>query len=210
MLKVLIADDHDIVIRGLKDLLNEEFQDIDYGVAQTKEEIYSQIENGEWDLILLDIVIPGLNGIDALNKIRESDSEVKVLMLTAVTEIEYAVRAISCGANGFITKQNATDELAKAVKKVLDGGTYLSAEAVEALAKSVQTKDEAPVHEQLSARELEVFCLLAKGRTVKQAAFDIGVSDKTVSTYVARIREKTGLTNFVDFARYALEHQLVD
>jgi len=133
-----------------------------------------------------------------------------VLILTAVSEAEYAARTLAVGANGYITKQHASDELVLAARKVMAGEIYLSSEAARVLASGLRNKDTIAPHETLSRRELEVFCLIAQGKTIKEIAYELSVSAKTVSTYVSRIKEKTGLENYVDIARYALKNQLVE
>ncbi|MDG9670859.1 response regulator transcription factor [Hahella sp. CR1] len=210
MINILIADDHEIVIRGLKDLLQSEFSEIEIGTACNHNELISQLALRQWNLILLDIVMPEMNVIDMLTQIRHSNPDVPVLILTAISETEYAVRTLSAGANGYITKQQAANELIEAVHSVLAGGTYLSKEAVIALAADLKKEKPCNPHERLSSRELEVFCMIAKGKTIKEVAYELSVSAKTISTYVMRIREKTGLENYVDIARYALLHKLVD
>ena len=209
-MNVLIVDDHEIVIRGLKDLLQNEFEELYVGEATTYQAIEAQLDGQPWDLILLDVVMPELNVIDVLGRIRGQYPEVPVLILTALSETEYAVRTIAAGANGYITKHYASDELILAVRKVLAGETYLSSEAAKALAAGLQTAGSISPHHALSRRELQVFCMIAQGKAVKEIAYDLSVSAKTVGTYVSRIKEKTGLENYVDIARYALQHDLVD
>ena len=209
MTNILIADDHDIVIQGLKDLFRGEYPDLYVGEAKNYEQIIALLEDRKWDLIVLDIVMPGVNVIKMLDKIRAADAKVPILILTAVSEAEYAVRTLAAGANGYITKQYASDELIQAARKVINGETYLSDEAAKAITGELQNPLNEP-HKILSQRELEVFCLIAEGRTIKEIAYELSVSAKTVGTYVTRIREKTGLENYVDIARYAIKHQLVD
>lgn len=212
MLNILIADDHELVRRGLKELLREEYPDATLEEAENGEAAVSMLGKRKWDLILLDIVMPGLNIIDLLSSIRQRDAHVPILILTAVSETEYAVSTLKAGANGYITKQHASDELILAVRTVLGGQSYLSREAANALTarlRGTTAKAEAP-HEALSEREFEIFCMLARGKSVKEVAFDLSLSAKTVATYIARIKEKTGLETYVEIARYALQHKLVD
>lgn len=209
-MKVLVADDHEVVRRGLNELLRDEYPDVHIGEASSGREIIARLAENTWDLILLDIMMPETNIIDTLKRIREFDTNVPVLILTAGSETEYAVRTLRSGANGYITKQHASDKLIEAIQKVLAGETYLSSEAVQALAEELRQDASASPHETLSRRELQVFCLIARGKGVKEVAFDLSVSAKTVATYISRIREKTGLTNYVDIARYAIRHKLVD
>ncbi len=208
MFCVLVADDHEVVRRGLRDLLQAEFHDLHFGEASTSDEVLARLEERTWNLILLDVIMPGLTVVDTLKQIRRVDPDVPVLVLTVMAEPEYAVQSLKAGANGYITKQHAGEELISAVRKILAGGTYLTNEAVLALATGAAGAS-AP-HESLSARELEVLRLIARGKAVKVIAHELSVSAKTVATYITRIREKTGLRNYVDMAKYALRHHLID
>jgi len=209
MTHILIADDHDIMIQGLKELLREAFPELLVGEAKNHEQIFALLNQRKWDLIMLDIMIPGSNVIETLQNIRTTDSHVPILILTAVSETEYAVRTLAAGANGYITKHSAADELVVAARKVMAGETYLSNEAATAVATGLREGPTPKLHESLSQRELEVFCLIAEGRAVMEIAYQLSVSGKTISTYVAGIKEKTGLESYVDITRYALKHQLV-
>jgi two-component system, NarL family, invasion response regulator UvrY len=210
LLNILIVDDHEIVRRGLKGLLSDEYPELYVAEAKDGPEIYTRLAERHWDLILLDVLMPAMNVIDTLAEIRRRDANVPVLILTAASETEYAVRTLKAGANGYITKQHASDELIVAVRKVLAGEVYLSSEAARALADGLRRGVQAAAHEALSQRELEVFCEIARGKAVKQIAYDLSVSAKTGGTYIARIREKTGLESYVEIARYALQNKLVE
>ena len=207
---ILIADDHEVVRRGLKGLLEEEFDELVFGECADSDGVMNLLDERKWDLILLDILMPRMSIIDMLKAIRERDADVPILILTALSEAEYAVSTLKAGANGYITKQYASDELKLAVRKVMAGESYLTSEAIAALAQDLRGEVGTLPHEALSKRELEVMCLIAQGKAVKQIAFELSVSAKTVGTYVARIREKTGLENYVEITRYALQHGLVD
>jgi two-component system invasion response regulator UvrY len=210
MLNVLIADDHDLVRRGLRDLLTDEFEELHIGEASDGAQIRQRLVERKWDLVLLDILMPDQNVLEMLAEIRQRDLELPVLILTAVNEAEYAVRVIKAGANGYITKQHASDELIVAIHKVLAGETYLSSAAAKALATDLRHAAVQAPHEALTKRELEVFCMVAQGKAVKEIAHSLSLSAKTVGTHIQRIKNKTGLDNYVDFARYALRHKLVD
>jgi DNA-binding NarL/FixJ family response regulator len=155
-------------------------------------------------------MMPDTNAIELLAMIRAQYADVPVLVLTAMSEVEYAAGMIKAGANGFINKQYAVEELIDAVQAVLAGDTYLSKEAVAALANEFRADKAEKPHDALSSRELEVLVLIARGHAVKKIAFELSISTKTVATYVSRIREKIGLSNYVDIARYAMKHNLVD
>lgn len=203
---ILIADDHDVVRRGIREILRGEFPDVEIGEAANSDELLVRMRERQWNLVLLDVLMPGLPVVKAIEEILTIDAEIRILVLTVIAETEYAVRVIRSGGHGYITKQHATSELINAVHRVLGGGTYLTDEAMLALARGGAQS----AHVTLSDRELEVMCQIARGRAVKEIAFDLGVSIKTVSTYVMRIREKTGLQNYVEMTRYALQHNLVE
>ena len=210
MQHVLIADDHEVTRRGVREILREAFDGIDITEAVDGDSMRAQLPEQSWDLIMLDIMMPGSNVLEMLAHIRQRWSSVPVLVLTAAEEIEYVVQTMKAGANGLIHKHRVSDELLEAIRRVADGGTYLHAETASEIAATLrETKPSLP-HEKLSDRELEIFRLIALGRAVKEVAGDLGISDKTVATYLARIREKTGLTSHVEIARYALQKGLVD
>lgn len=209
-MEVLIADDHEVVRRGIKDILHDEFREINIDEARNGDEVSRKLLERKWDLILLDIIMPGKGVIEVLKEIRAVDPGLPVLILTAVSEVEYAAQTLLAGANGYITKRHADGELIVAIRKLLAGETYLSGEAAKALTDTLRGNAPVEPHQQLSPRELEIFCLIAKGMAVKEIAFTLSVSPKTVGTYIARIKEKTCLENYVDFARYALQHKLVE
>ncbi len=208
--RILIADDHEVVRRGLKLILLEEFRGAQVGESGNARETLDQVAAREWDLVLLDINMPGRSGLDVLADIRQLRPKTPVLILSASSESEYAVRTLRAGAAGFINKQYAADELIAAIRKVMSTGTYLSAAVTEQLASAIQGRDAQTAHEKLSDRELETFRLIALGRSVKEIATELGLSEKTVGTYIGRIKDKTGLNSYVDMTRYALHHKLVE
>ncbi len=209
MMRVLIADDHEVTRRGVQGLLEEEFGPLTVVEAPDYPGALAAAEQGGWDLILLDVLMPGGTLVDALSRLRAFDQHVPVLVLTAAPELEYIVQGIQAGANGVVHKHHAADELLDAVRAVLDGNIYLHPDAAAAIAGELRDPRRAP-HEALSGRELEIFRLIAVGQTVKEIAAALNLSDKTVATYLARIRDKTGLTTHVAIARYALKHGLVE
>lgn len=208
MLNILVADDHEVVRRGLKDILRDAFPKAHIAGAENASQLLALAMERKWDLILLDIVMPGSNVLDVMRNLRAIQPAVPILILTAAAEVEYAVSTIKAGANGFITKQYAATHLVDAIKKVLAGETYLSREAVNELAASVR-QGASQVHDKLTPRELEVFRMIASGQTIKEIARELGLSDKTVGTHVGRIKEKTNLASYVEITRYALQHRLV-
>jgi DNA-binding NarL/FixJ family response regulator len=207
---VLIADDHYVTRRGMRDIILEAFEGALVYEAADFPAVIAQLPNRTWDLLLLDLFMPGANPIDALRTIRSTNATVPILLLTAVEEIEYVFETMRAGANGLIHKNRAVDELVYAITKVTEGGTYMHPETAITIAATLREKNTSLLHERLSERELEIFRHIAKGRAVKEIAGQLGLSEKTVATYLARIREKTGLQSHVDIARYALQHQLVE
>ncbi len=210
MKHVLVADDHAVTRRGLRDLLRELFPQAEVAEASNGNDVLALIDTQPWDLVLLDVMMPGPGIIALLRSIRERHQSLPVLVLTASPEIEYVIETMRAGANGLVHKQEADRELAQAIDRVAEGGTYLHADTAAALARSLHERQPDAPHQALSERELEVFRRIALGHAIKRVAQDLGLSDKTVATYLARIRAKTGLTGRVEIARYALQHGLVD
>jgi two-component system invasion response regulator UvrY len=154
--------------------------------------------------------MPGGSVVDVIRAIRATKQEVPILILTAATEVEYVVETMRAGANGLIHKHRASDDLLAAALAVANGGTYVHPETAAAVAAALRERSASALHEKLSKRELEIFRLIAVGRAVKEVAATLGLSDKTVATYLARIRAKTHLSTHVEIARYALQHGLVE
>lgn len=207
-MKFLIIDDHAIVRKGLSQLLKEEFAAAEIAEAGDSQEVYDKVRAGIWDVILLDISMPGRNGMDILKQIRADGIKAPVLMLSMHPEDQYALRALKAGASGFLNKDTANEELIAAVHKVLAGRKYISAALAEKLAEGVNTGDR-PAYETLSDREMQVLQLLASGRTVSEVAETISLSVNTISTYRNRVLEKLGLSNNAELTRYAIENKLV-
>jgi two-component system, NarL family, invasion response regulator UvrY len=211
MTRVLIADDHEIVRHGLRDILTTRLGG-KVTVAQAKDagEAISRLTENEWDLVLLDINMPGRDGLEVLEEARRLRPKTPVLVLTSYPEEEFAVRAFKLGAAGYLTKQGASDELITAARRILAGGKYVTASLAERLASNLGAADELAPHEALSHRELQVLRLVAVGKSTKEIAADLALSEKTVATYRTRISEKTGLKTNVEIARYALKQGLVE
>lgn len=207
-MNVLIADDHSIVRRGLMELIREEYPSAKIAEAQNSNEAISQAKNSSWDLILLDISMPGRNGIEALKQLRAEGIKTSVLMLSMHPEEVYAVRVLRAGANGFLNKDSAPEELVGAIKKVLSGRKYISEAVADRLADLTQPAGAASLHESLSDREMQVFLYLSKGLQVSDIADQLCLSINTISTYRSRILEKLQLKNNAELARYAIEHEL--
>jgi DNA-binding NarL/FixJ family response regulator len=211
MRKILIADDHAITRRGLLAIVSEIFDEVDVTEVGDSQAVVARASDETWNLILLDMMMPGgMDIIELLSKVRSLDGDVPILVITAEGETSFAVRTIKAGANGLINKHLPPDELVRAIEMVADGGTYLHPDMATEIAKGLRENSEPLPHEKLSQRELEIFKGLALGRAVKEVAADLSISEKTVATYIARIRQKTGLANAVDMARYAMQNNLVD
>lgn len=210
MRHVLVADDHAVTRRGVVDLVHEALGEVNCSEVSDGAALLAQLPSRRWDLILLDVMMPGMSVLEVLAGIRAADPRVPVLVLTASGEVEYVVETMKAGANGLIHKHHAAIELIDAINRVVVGGTYLHPEAAIAIATALHERKPERSHELLSERELEIFRRIALGRSIKEIAFDLGLSNKTVATYLARIRAKTGLNGHVDIARYALQNGLVD
>ncbi len=210
MIRVLIADDHEIVRHGLRDILTSRLGKVAVSEAKDAGEAISLLIKRDWDLVLLDINMPGRNGLEVLEEAKRLRPKTPVLVLTSYPEEQFAIRSLKLGASGYITKQSVSDELITAVKRVLAGGKYVTAALAELLAGSLgETSEQAP-HEALSNRELQVLRLIAVGKSMKEVADELALSEKTVATYRTRISEKAGLKTNVEIARYALKQGLVD
>jgi len=209
-MRILIADDHAMFRRGLRETLAESFSRINFGEATTAAETLDFVRRQHWDVVILDISMPGRTGLDILDEVKRLRPRTPVLLLTMHPEQQYARRALKAGAAGYLTKDSVPDELKSAIKKIVAGGRYVSATLAEKLAVDLRQGADLPLHELLSDREFQILRMLASGKTVKEMAEELSLSVKTVSTYRARILEKSGMRTNAELIRYALEAQLVD
>lgn len=209
MIRILIADDHAIVRRGLKQILAEESGMTVAGEAQNAQEVMDLVRKQAWDVLVLDIAMPGRGGLDVLKEIKPEYPQLPVLILSMHPEDQYAVRALKAGAAGYLTKESAPEELVKAIRKVLAGGKYVSTSLAEKLALALDTDTKKTPHETLSDREYQVMCLIASGKTVGEIADELSLSVKTISTYRARILEKMNLKSNAALTHYAVQQRLV-
>lgn len=209
-MRVLIADDHAVFRRGLRETLAEAFSRVTFGEAKTAQETLEHVRRLDWDVVILDISMPGKSGLDILDELKRSRPKLPILLLSMHPEEQFARRALRAGAAGYLTKESVPEELKEAVKKVAAGGRYVSATLAEKLAVDLREGADTPIHELLSAREFQVLRMIASGKSVKEIAEEISLSVKTVSTYRARILEKTGMKSNAELIRYALQTQLVD
>jgi two-component system, NarL family, invasion response regulator UvrY len=209
-LRILLIDDHAIVRRGLRQVFTEGLTGgCSFGEAASAAEALQVVRSGSWDLVVLDVSLPGRGGFDVLKDITRLRPGLRVLMLGLQAEGAYAVRAFRSGAAGYVTKDNTPEELLAAAKKVLVGGRYMAAEVAESLAAGL-AKGTRAAHELLSAREHQVLRLLATGHTVKEIAAELRLSEKTISTYRARILEKMRMRTTAQLMGYALRAGLVE
>jgi len=209
MINVLIADDHPVVRQGIKQILAEDSEIGELGEAKNSHEVMEQIRKISWDVIILDITMPGRGGLDTLKEIKSEKPKLPVLILSIHPEDQYAVRALKAGAAGYLTKESAPDDLIKAIKKVNIGGKYISNTLAEKLALHLERDAQKQPHEGLSDREYQVLCMIASGKKVKDIAESLSLSVKTISTYRARILEKMKMKSNADLIHYAIQNRLV-
>jgi len=209
VISVLIALEHAIFRRGVKNILAETLEGATFAEARTAQEALDFARKHGWELILLDINMPGGSGLDPVSELKRLCPQAAILVLGTHPEEQFARRSLKSGAAGFLTKESVPEELTKAARRVLAGGLYLSAALAEALAGDLSSGTERPPHEILSDREFQVMRMLASGKTLTEIAKDLSLSVKTVSTYRSRLLSKTGLKNNSELIRYAFQHQLV-
>jgi DNA-binding NarL/FixJ family response regulator len=208
VIRVLVADDHAVVRRGLRQILAETPDIVLAGEAATADEVRQLVRDVPCDVLVLDISLPGGSGIQLLSELRRERPGLQVLVLTAFSEEQYAVRAIKAGALGFMTKESAPDKLIDAVRKVARGGRWVSAELAETLASLLAGEGSGAPHERLSDREFEVMKMLASGKTVSQIGEELALSVKTISTHRARILKKMNMKTNAELMRYAVQNGL--
>ncbi|HZR17394.1 MAG TPA: response regulator transcription factor [Verrucomicrobiae bacterium] len=209
-MRVLIVDDHQVVRRGVKEIFTDAFPSMQVVEAEDSKTALEFLMTQEWDLVLLDINLPGRSGLEVLEQAKRLRPKTPVLVLSAYPEEEFAIRSLKAGASGYLNKSLASDEILAAARKVLSGGRYVTISLAERLASTLGPDVQSAPHESLSSRELQVLRLIASARTIKQIAAELGLSEKTVSTYRVRLAKKLGLSSNVRLARYALKYNLVD
>lgn len=209
-MKILLADDHTVVRHGVKTILADEFKRATFGEARNAQEALDLVWKENWDVVILDITMPGRSGLEVLREIKKSKPRLPVLVLSMHPESQFAVRVLKRGASGYMTKESAADELVGAIQKVLAGGRYVSTSLAEKLATYLAADTHKPPQELLSDREFQVLRLIASGKTVSEIAEELSLSVKTISTYRTRILEKMGMRNNSELMRYALQHHLVE
>src|SRR5579863_6580467 len=209
MLRILIADDHTVVRKGLRQILLEEFPTAEITETSDAAALFMKVLREEWDVVITDISMPDKSGLEVLQQIRRDYPRLPVLILSAHPEDQYAIRALKAGANGYLCKDSASEELVTAIRRILLGKKYITSSLAEKLAFHLDQEADRPPHESLSDREFEVMKFLASGKVVSEIANQLCLSVTTISTYRARILAKMNLRTNYDLTRYAMENNLL-
>jgi len=209
MKRILIADDHMILRQGLKQILADELTNARFGEAGDATQALALLHKQTWDVLILDINMPGRNGFEVLDEVKRHFPFLPVLILSSTPEDQLGLRAIKGGAAGYLNKQTAPEQLVEAVETVMTGGRFITAALAARLAAEFQRGGDRPRHELLSDRELQVFQLAAAGKSVKEIAVELSLSAKTISTFRSRAFEKLGVKNDVELVHYAQQHGLL-
>jgi two-component system invasion response regulator UvrY len=207
-MRILLTDDHDVVRRGLRSLLQAQFSDVVIVECANGRSAIAHIEKEEWDLALLDIGLPDCDGIELLRTIRRTKRHLPILVVSMHDEEHVAVSAYRAGASGYLTKDTAAEKMGDAIRTVLDGGRFVSPKMAERLAAALDRSPSGPMYNLLTERELQVLHRLALGKTVKEIAFELALSTKTVSTYRARVLKKLELRTNADLVQYTLKAEI--
>ncbi|MBL7722356.1 MAG: response regulator transcription factor [Chitinophagaceae bacterium] len=208
-MRILIADDHAIVRRGMKQILLEQYPSADIAEAGDAETLVAKVVEGGWDIVITDMNMPGRSGLDALHQIKQIDPALPVLIMSMYPEDQYALRVIKAGASGYLGKETIHDNLVNAIETVRKGKRFITPSIAEKLADAIDTAKKSESHELLSDREFDVFKLLATGKSVTDIATQLSLSATTVSTYRSRILEKMQMKSNAELARYAVENRLI-
>jgi len=209
-IRVLVADDHGVVRNGIIKSLSVNFPDAEFGEAANAVEVLRLIYDSKWDLVILDISMPGRNGLEVLKEIKASFPEILVIIFSMYPEDQFAVRAIKTGASAYLTKDISSNEFSDAIKKILNGGTYITPKIAELIISGLRNNNESPSHKTLSDREYEVFLFIASGMNVSSIALELSLSVKTISVYRSNILKKMSLKNNSEITHYAFKHNLVE
>jgi len=210
MIKVFITDDHLLIREGFKKLLKDEMDIEVAGEAGNAKDTMDFVLKNNIDVLILDINLPDKSGLDLLKELKEFKPDLRVLILSMHPEDRFAMRVLRAGAYGYVTKESAGEELVKAIRKVYNGGKYVSATLAEKLVFEIQSGSDRPVHEVLSDREFQVFQMIASGKTLAEIADSLSLAVTTVSTYRARILEKLNLHSNAELIHYAITNKLLD
>jgi two-component system invasion response regulator UvrY len=210
MIKILIADDHRMFREGLKHILAEYPDLVVADEANNGQEVLDKIWKNNYDMVLLDITMPGMTGLEALKQLKNDKPKLPVLILSMHPEEQYAIRVLRAGASGYLTKESAPDELITAIRKISQGRKYITPSLAERLASEFEADSEKPLHDILSDREYQVLSMIAGGKTLTHIAKELSLSIKTVSTYRTRIMEKMKMKTNAEVMHYVIKHQLLD
>jgi DNA-binding NarL/FixJ family response regulator len=210
MIKLLIADDHTLFREGLKSLLSDTFGVGAIDEAVNGQEVIEKVAGNNYDIVLLDISMPGRSGLDILKQLKCNDPDLRILVVSMHSEEEYAERVLRAGAFGYMTKESSIDELIMAIRKIVSGKKYVSSTMAERLAWHLESNFEKALHETLSDREYEVMCMIASGKIVKDISEELSLSTKTISTHRSHILKKMEMKNNSQLIHYALQNHLVD
>jgi len=208
-IKVLVADDHEIVRQGLKTIISEHSDLSIAGEAENGNQVLKILKKTKIDVVLLDFDMPEKNGLDTLIELKALYPKLPVMILSIFPEDHYGTRFLKAGASGYLQKSSATDQLIDAIRKVFNGGKYISSALTDRLVTNLNRDHERPLHESLTDREFQVFCLLATGKKLKEIADELCLSINTISTYRSRILQKMDMSSNADVIRYAIKNKLV-
>lgn len=210
MIRIVIADDHEIVRAGLKQIISDDEDMEVLGESNNGENLIELVKKNDYDVVLLDLKMQGISGIDVIKHIKVIKPELPIIVLSMHAEDQYAVRTIKAGASGYLTKETAAENLVTAVRRVVGGGKYISPTLAETLADSIAGGGVELPHEKLADREFQVMCMIASGKTVSEIGSELFLSVKTISTYRQRILEKMNMKNNSELTHYAIKNNLLD
>ena len=209
-IKILIADDHMIVREGMKQIISEIPDMTVADEARTGHEALNKALTKDYDVVVLDITMPGINGLDVMKQIKAQKPHLPVLVLSVHSEEQYAVRVLKAGASGYLTKDSASDELIAAIRKISSGRKYITSSLAEKLAFNLESDTDKPRHESLSDREFQVLCMIASGKTIAEIAENLFLSENTIRTYRSRILEKMNMKSNNEITSYTIKHGLIE
>jgi DNA-binding NarL/FixJ family response regulator len=210
MMRILVADDHAVVREGVKRILADTRDFRVTGEASNGQEVFAKVSAQTWDVLLLDLAMPGKNGLEVLHQLKRTNPHLPVLVFSMYPGSQYVVRALKAGAMGYLPKESLPDELIVALRKVVQGRRYVSPSLTDCLVFEMTRDSDAPLHASLSDREYQVLCLLASGKTVTEIAEELALSVKTISTYRARILEKMHMNTTAELIHYGIRERLIE
>ena len=208
-MKILLADDHAVVRRGLRQIILDAFSKTTFGEAQNAHELFELAKKEDWDVAVLDLNMPGANGLDVLKQLKRDRPRMPILILSIHPENQFATRTLKAGAAGYLTKESAPDQLVQAIDKISHGGKYISPTVADSLLSEIAEDTDKLPHEKLSDREYQVLCMIASGKELREISQELSLSVKTISTYRARILEKMAMRTNAEITHYAIQNKLV-